>query len=289
MMKEARPAAPLWLGLLQFPLTRLILLGALVLFLMAWTEGRILANQDRPVIGVGIAVGMALVVLAAYLAWARFIERRAVTELSLPGAGREWGIGALIGAGLYTGCVLLLMLLGMYRIEGLNPLAFMIPAAAMAVKSAVFEELLFRGVLLRSVEAMAGSWIAIIVSSLVFGLIHLFNPDATLAGAIYIAIEAGLLLAAAYLVTRRLWIAIGFHMAWNYVQSAVFSGIVSGSVALPGLFQARIEGPTFFTGGSFGMEQSVFALVLCTAAGVVLLVMAKRRGHLLPPPWKRGG
>ena len=288
-MEATNRARPLWLRALQFPLTRVILLGAVILFLMGWTESRIQVFADNPVIGVAIAIAMALVMMAGYLAWGRFIERREVTELSPAGAGREWAIGALLGAGLYTGCVMLLMLLGMYRVEGLNPLAFMIPAAAMAVKSGVFEELLFRAVLFQSVEQMAGSWIAIIVSSLVFGLLHLINPGATLAGAIYIAIEAGLLLAAAYLVTRRLWLAIGFHMAWNYVQSAVFSGIVSGGVTLPGLFQARIEGPDFFTGGSFGMEQSVFALLLCTTAGVVLLVMAQRRGHLMPPPWKRGG
>ena len=96
-----------------------------------------------------------------------------------------------------------------------------------------------------------------------------------------------LLLAAAYLVTRRLWMAIGYHMLWNYVQSAVFSGIVSGGVSLPGLFQAKIEGPSFFTGGTFGMEQSVFALVLCTLTGVVMLVIAMRRGHMVPAPWNR--
>lgn len=288
-MDQAHQGRPLWLHILQFPLIRLIVLGAGVLSLMAWTETRILAFDDSPLIGVAIAVVMALVVMAVYVAWARLVERREVTELSLPGAGREWAIGALIGAGLYAGCVMLLMLLGMYRIEGLNPVAFMIPAASMAVKSSVFEELAFRGVLFRSVEEMAGSWIAIIVSSLVFGLIHLVNPGATIAGAVYIAIEAGLLLAAAYLVTRRLWIAIGFHMLWNYVQSAVFSGIVSGAVATPGLFRARIEGPGFFTGGSFGMEQSVFALILCTAAGVVMLTVAIRRGHLVPAPWNRRG
>lgn len=288
-MDQAHPARPLWLRILQFPLIRLIVLGAGVLHLMAWTEFRILAFKDSPLIGVAIAVVMALVVMGIYAAWGNLVERRAVTELSLPGAGREWAVGALIGAGLYTGCVLLLMLLGMYRIEGLNPLTYMIPAASMAVKSSVFEELLFRGVLFRSVEDMAGSWIAIIVSSLVFGLIHLVNPGATIAGAVYIAIEAGLLLAAAYLVTRRLWICIGFHMLWNYVQSAVFSGVVSGAVALPGLFRDKIEGPGFFTGGSFGMEQSVFALILCTVAGVVMLAVAIRRGHLVPAPWNRKG
>ncbi len=52
---------------------------------------------------------------------------------------------------------------------------------------------------------------------------HLLNPAATLTGALFISIEAGLLLAAAYMVTRRLWMSMGFHMAWNYTQSAVFS------------------------------------------------------------------
>jgi membrane protease YdiL (CAAX protease family) len=286
-MQEALTARPLWLRILQFPMTRLIVLGGIVLFMMAWSEGLIQAVEDSPWIAVATAIAMALVVIAVYVGWGKFIERREVTELSLPGAGREWAIGGLAGAGLYAGCVLLLMAFGMFQIEGLNPLSYMIPAAAMAIKSSVFEELLFRGVLFRSVEHMAGSWIAIIISSLVFGFIHLLNPDATIAGAAYIAIEAGLLLAAAYLLTRRLWMAIGYHMLWNYVQSAVFSGIVSGSVALPGLFQVRIDGPTFFTGGGFGMEQSIFALILCTIAGVVMLRVAMRRGHLVPAPWNR--
>ncbi len=217
-----------------------------------------------------------------------FVERGAVSELSLPGMGREWAIGTLIGAGLYTACVLLLMLLRHVPHRRVESRYYMIPAVAMAVKSGIFEELLFRGVLFRSVEDMAGSWISIVVSSLVFGLVHLLNPESTMLGAIYIAIEAGLLLSAAYLVTRRLWIAIGFHMVWNYVQSAVFSGIVSAGSSCPGLLQKTIEGPSFFTGGTFGMEQSIFALVLCTATGVVMLVIAMRRGHIVPAPWNRG-
>jgi hypothetical protein len=289
MMQTAVPAEPLWLRILQFPLTRLIVLGGIVFYLMARSDGIMERFKDTPVLAAAVAIALALVVIAIYVAWGRLIERRAVTELSLQGAGREWAFGGLIGIMLYTGCVLLLMVWGMYRFDGLNPLSYMIPGVALAVKSSIFEELLFRGVLFKSVEDMAGSWIAIIVSSLVFGIIHLVNPAATVAGAIYIAIEAGLLLAAAYLVTRRLWMAIGFHMLWNYVQSAVFGGIVSGSVALPGLLQSRIEGPTFYTGGNFGMEQSVFALILCTITGIVLLVIAIRRGHMVPAPWNRKG
>ncbi len=280
-------AKPLWLRIVQFPLVRIVVLGGGLLSVMAWTEFRILDVKDNPVLGNAIALGMGLVAMAIYVAYARIIERREATELALPGAGRDFAIGALIGAGLYTACAVILMALGVFKIEGLNPLTFLIPAIAMAVKSAIFEELVFRGVLLKSVEDMLGTWAGVIVSSAVFGFIHLLNPDATIGGAVYITIEAGLLLAGAYLVTRRLWMAIGFHMAWNYVQSAIFSGIVSGAVAEPGLIRNTLTGPDLLTGGSFGMERSVIALILCTTAGVILLMIAKRRGHILPPPWKR--
>jgi uncharacterized protein len=210
-----------------------------------------------------------------------------VTELSTPGMFRELGTGALFGALLYTACAVTLMLLGIYRVEGFNPLSFLLPAIALAIKSGIFEELIFRGVLHRSVEAIFGSWAGILASSVVFGFIHLLNPGANLGGAIYISIEAGLLLSAAYLVTRRLWMCIGLHMGWNYSQSAIYSGVVSGAVGDPGLLKATIEGPEILTGGSFGMEESIFALLYCTTAGVILLLIAIRRGHMLPPMWKR--
>jgi membrane protease YdiL (CAAX protease family) len=193
----------------------------------------------------------------------------------------------MIGVGLYTACVLILWIMGIYQVQGLNPITFMIPAIAMAVKSGVFEELVFRGVLFKSLEDMGGSWIAIVVSSAVFGFLHLLNPDGTFLGALFISIEAGLLLAAAYLLTRRLWICMGFHIGWNYVQSALYSGIVSGGVAEPGLLKVIIDGPEIMTGGSFGMEQSILALIFCTLTGVIMLYMAIQKGNLKSPPWSR--
>ena len=151
----------------------------------------------------------------------------------------------------------------------------------------MYEELLFRGVLYGCVERWFGSWTALVVSSPVFGLTHLLNPQGTLEGALFIAVEAGILLAAAYMLTRRLWLSIGFHLAWNYTQSAVFSGVVSGNDAQQGLIRSTINGPDWLTGGSFGVESSVLALLLCTTTGIVMLVMAARRGRVVPPVWQR--
>jgi membrane protease YdiL (CAAX protease family) len=95
--------------------------------------------------------------------------------------------------------------------------------------------------------------------------------------------------AAAYTLPRKLWLSIGFHMAWNYTQSAIFSGIVSGNDPQQGLIRSTVNGPDWLTGGSFGVESSVLALLLCTTTGIVMLVMAVKRARVMPPVWKRQG
>lgn len=287
MTQAAEPKTPVLLRVLQFPLTRLVLLGGVLFVLMGVKNGFSAKYAAQPLLNLAAVGAMSALSLAVYMAFVRLIERRAVTELSLPGFGRELGVGLLGGASLYTMCVLILMMLGIYRVDGFNPVSFMLPAVAMALGSSVIEELVFRGALFRIVEEWLGSWVSVVVSSLVFGLVHLANPASTLAGALFISVEAGLLLAAAYMVTRRLWLAMGFHMAWNFTQSGVFSGVVSGSDSAPGLIKATIQGPDLLTGGSFGLEASVVACVLCTTTGVLLLRMAIKRGHVVRPRWSR--
>lgn len=281
--------SPWWLRLAQAAPVRLVVLGGVLLLMMAVSNGFSAQFATRPLLSAATAAGMVALAIAVYVGFVRLVERRPPTELSLRGAGREFGIGLVVGAGLYTLCVLILMVAGIYRIEGLNAWTFLLPALAMTLNSGFFEELLFRGALFRIVEEWLGSWISLVVSSFVFGFVHLMNPAGTVMGALFISIEAGLLLAAAYMLTRRLWLSIGFHVSWNYTQSAIFSGIVSGNEGAQGLFKSVIAGPTLLTGGSFGLESSLVAFLLCTATGVALLIMAVRRGHVVPPFWRRAG
>ena len=275
--------------ILGSPPVRIVVLGFILVLMMSLNTDVLNSYAGEPVKGVLHIVALAIAGFAVYIGYAHFVEQRALSELALPGMGGELAIGLLIGAVLYAACELVLMALGIYRIVGLNPLSYMVPAIAMALSSSVYEELLFRGVLFGSVEQWLGSWAALVVSSLVFGLTHLMNAQGPIEGALYIAVEAGILLAAAYMLTRRLWLSIGFHMAWNYTQSAIFSGIVSGTEPQQGLFRSTIHGPDWLTGGSFGVEASVLALLLCTTTGIVMLVMATKRAKIVPPVWKRPG
>ncbi len=285
-MATLQPKPSLLLRIAQFPLTRLVVLGAGLYFLLGVKNGFRAQFASAPWLALAAVAAMSALGLAVYAAFVRFVERRAVSELSLPGMGRELGLGLLVGAVLYSLCVLILMLLGNYQIIGLNPWSFMLPAVSMALGSGVFEELVYRGVLFRVVEESLGSWISLLVSSLVFGIAHLHNDNATVIGALSISVEAGLLLAGAYMVTRRLWMSIGFHFAWNFTQSGIFSGNVSGNDTGQGLIKASVQGSDWLTGGSFGLEASMVALLMGTAAGVALLLMAVRRGNVMPPLWK---
>ena len=120
MNAVVNPKPSLFLRIAQFPLTRLLVLGGVLFLMMGVSNGFRAKYASAPLSAIVAAVGMTALAFAVYVAFARFIEKRAVSELSLHNLVRELGFGLLIGAGLYTACVLILMALGYYRIDGLN-------------------------------------------------------------------------------------------------------------------------------------------------------------------------
>jgi membrane protease YdiL (CAAX protease family) len=230
------------------------------------------------------ALLLAAVVLGAYGAYVRLVEKRAVTELSGPDAMRELGAGVLLGTLLLSLTMGVLAALGVYRISGYNSWVAMLATIPGFILAAALEEVVVRGVIFRILNDWLGSWIALVLSAAIFGALHLLNPGTTALNAASVMIEAGILLAAAYLLTRRLWLCMGIHFAWNFTQGGIFSAAVSGG-ATQGLLHAKLVGATWLSGGAFGAEASVVALVVCTSAGVLLLFAAGRAGHIVRPWW----
>ena len=136
---------------------------------------------------------------------------------------------------------------------------------------AVGEELICRGVIFRWIDERWNTWVAFVVSALLFGLGHLPNYNATWWSSIAIAIEAGLLLAAAYKWSGTLWVPIGIHWAWNYVQGNVFGLAVSGSDAGNSILVTTTSGPDLITGGAFGPEASIIAVIFGIIMTLVFL------------------
>jgi len=210
--------------------------------------------------------------LGMYGLWWKWTEDRKPADLPagrlLPDTGMGFGTGALYFV-LVTGCI---ALLGGYRIGSVawdweelfrNLLRFLVVA--------VGEEVLFRGIVFRMVDDRWGTPVALVLSALIFGFAHLANSNATVWSSVAIAVEAGLMLGAAYKWSGTLWLPIGIHWSWNFFQGPVFgfavSGNGTGSVVTP-----VIEGPEWLTGGAFGAEASVVAFVLGVAVCAAFLL-----------------
>jgi membrane protease YdiL (CAAX protease family) len=219
--------------------------------------------------------------LGSYALTVRWWEQRPVPELGRSGAGCALLRGFALGAGLCAVTVGILAVLGVYHVDGVHPLHVLWPALASAVLAGVFEELLLRGVLFRVLERAQGTWVALTVSAVVFGALHLANPGATLPGAVAIAVEAGVLLGLAYVATGRLWLPIGLHIAWNATTGGVFGSPASG-VPVDGLLQSRLTGSTLVSGGGFGLDGSIVTVVVCLGAAAFLLRSARRSGRIVP-------
>jgi membrane protease YdiL (CAAX protease family) len=281
---------PAWvLRIIAFPLVFLAVLYVVLTYLYLSGYFFRASFTHSPIQGLAASLMAAAMMLILYASLVRVVERREVGELAVPPMVRELGTGLLLGFGLYTACIVVLTLLGVYRVDGVNAWQMLLPGLAAPVATGVFEELLFRAGVFRIAEKWLGSWIALVISSLVFGFVHLENDSATMQGILSISTWAGILLAATYMLTRRLWLGIGLHAAWNYTQGTVWSGIVSGNEApAAGLVRSSMHGPDWLTGGSFGVEASLVALLVCSAVGVAMLVVAARRGNVAPPAWNSG-
>ncbi|EJL29019.1 CPBP family intramembrane glutamic endopeptidase [Novosphingobium sp. AP12] len=233
----------------------------------------------------GLVVGLGG--LLAYFAFRRWVERVPHEPRRPARTARELGAGILSGFALFSLATGVVAVLGGFAVLGVRGIGDLWLWLGIAFSSGMVEEALFRGVIQRQLEAMFGTWTALAATSVFFGVAHLMNPGATYFAAFAIACEAGILLGAAYLVTRRLWVPIGLHMAWNFTQGWVFSIPVSGSKPPLGLLETRLSGPEWLTGGAFGLEASAVALVVASVAGFSLLYYVHRRGEFMPPRWKR--
>jgi membrane protease YdiL (CAAX protease family) len=239
----------------------------------------IVENNTILTLLIGLATSVAVVF--GYTWVVRRTEGRIPLEVARKGAGSAIGKGAMIGLALFGLVILNLVLLHYYVVNGLGSTLGALGLFGILTAAAVTEEIMFRGVLFRILEEWTGTWIALGINSVLFGLIHMVNPNASIWSALVIAIEAGFLLTAAYVATRRLWLPIGLHLGWNIAGGSIFSTVVSGNNTSQGLLDATIQGNTILTGGSFGPEASVFSIIFCVLTAIAFMWLAYRRGHVV--------
>jgi hypothetical protein len=281
---------PLWKRIVDFPLVAMLIAVVIVIlcFAAALLIGRYLVP---PIPGLTREMTFDLIaipiLILAYKLLIRRLGEQPRDDYRDPAALRNLGLGLGAGFLVFSVAVAIAALLGVYRITGegnLNGLTAALIGAA--IFPAINEELLFRGILFRWIEEFGGSWMALLLTSAFFGAAHLMNPHASPIAAIGIAFEAGVMLGAAYMLTRSLWLPMGLHAAWNFTQGEIYDIPVSGTPA-NGVVEAQLNGPPLLTGDGFGLEASLIAIVIATLFGLWLLWMAIKRGQLVKPWWVR--
>jgi membrane protease YdiL (CAAX protease family) len=273
----------LWRLVLQFGL--MIVLLVLASFLPLGGEDKLLGNT----VPLGIAM-VGSVCLAG-----RFLDRRPFSDFGLR-IGRDWWIdlcfGLVLGAGLQMAIFAVQLAAGWIEITatwhvnspGLSFGAAMAYALIDCILVGFYEELFSRGYQLKNLsEGMRGVLgsrgaviVSVLLSSAVFGLMHLLNEHASALGTFNIFV-AGTFLAVGYALTGELAIPIGIHIAWNFFQGSVFGFPVSGYQHPASIISVRPVGEPLVTGGAFGPEAGLIGLWACMLGIYVIIAWVRMR------------
>ncbi len=273
------------------PIARIILglvlcIGLGVLVQIGATSLLNLAGASKNTRSLVVNLAGTIAVTASYVIFYSYYEKRKIDELSFQGLLPGALLGSAIGAGLQSVVILILYLCGYYSIVAVNNVQSIVPGLVLAIASGITEEVIFRGILFRLIEEKLGSVIALAMTAVLFGFAHIFNPNATLYSAVAISIEAGLVLGIAYMVARSLWLPIFIHISWNFTEGGIFGAALSGSTVKLSLITSQMNGPALLTGGSFGPENSIIAVLLSLGVAALLFRRARQQGEIIPPFWR---
>jgi uncharacterized protein len=301
MVDEPDPTPSKTRRVLAFPMTRLVFTLLAGILLWGATHSLLRAIAGGPpfesLLGAFLnKTGQLAGPLGATIAIERILrgQRPAATlrALGLGPSRRALGLGTGFAAGgaLMSAVSAVLAIVGFFAMSGTRSgagIAMVGHALAFFFIGALAEEVLVRGILFRLLEEWLGTWAALVLAATVFGLMHLGNPNTTLAATLSGIVVAGGLLTSTYVLTRNLWFVTGMHWAWNFFQSAVFGVAVSGQSFDFAISETTMRGPTFWTGGAYGPEAGAVPFVLVAPVLVALLIASARRGRIASPSWRR--
>lgn len=216
----------------------------------------------------------------------KVIEKRSLSSIGFNKNNwlKKYSLGFLIGLAMMSIIVLILLPFGYITIEK-NPIQPVGVSAIASVLVILFgwiiqgatEEIVTRGWLLNVLSTKYNIGVGLLISSTLFGLMHLTNPNVNYIAVINI-ILVGLFYGLYVIKTNDLWAVCGMHSAWNFAQGNIFGFKVSGlDVSVGSLIDLNLVGSDFVTGGIFGPEAGIIATFILLASIRILLFIDKKR------------
>jgi uncharacterized protein len=225
--------------------------------------------------------------IAGYIRFYSLYEKKPVTLFSAKSVWKNLIQGLFLGSLLQCLTIYILYLNNGYHIISINSWTKVLPQVFSGLAIAIIEETLLRGIVFRIAEERLGTYWSLVLSSFIFGALHLVNPHSTLTTAFAIAVEGGLLLGSAFVYSRNLWFPVAIHFAWNFTQTGIFGAVTSGNILHESLLTSSLSGKTLVSGGAFGPEASIQAFLFCLIASILLLVLSHRQNKIIEPYWSK--
>jgi membrane protease YdiL (CAAX protease family) len=280
------------LRILNFPLLKIIIgiilvnVPTFLLRSMAQLLMSSLSVYNETVIAVVIFSVRLATVFFVYKFFIKIIEKRRVNELSLDiSALKEFCYGGVVGFISIITVMGLMWLLGYYSINGINNSATIFKNFLHNFFFAFLQDIVYFLIVFRIIEKSLGSWIAVAITSIIFGFKHLLFSGYTVWSGITQAFEAGILFSAFFMLTGRIWLLFGFHFIWNFIEYGFILGFKPEG--LIGLFKSEFFGSNLITGIPVGIEASILTFVIGTGLGLCVLFKAFKKGNYVLPFWRR--
>jgi membrane protease YdiL (CAAX protease family) len=249
-----------------------------------------------PWIGLLSGLTSLLVMLATYWVAGRFLDRRRFVDFGFHFDAAWWRDLAF---GLALGALLMALIFGVElaagwvtitgTLQSVESGVGLVQGLALFICVGIYEEMLSRGYHLRNIaeglniKAWGPKWalgLGYLLSSMVFGMLHLANPNTSLMSTVNLVV-AGLFLGLGFVLTGELAISIGLHITWNFFQGSVFGFPVSGGASSASLIAIRQGGPTLWTGGAFGPEAGLIGLSAILLGSALIVGWVRRtRGRV---------
>jgi uncharacterized protein len=258
----------------------------LVEWLVRWATDNSLWPEDLKRLLISLIESSLAV--AAYIIFYRYAENRKITELRRETFPRMALAGFITGIGIQAAIILIIYVAGSYHIEKINPVADLLPSFSVSLMAGFVAELLIRGVFFRILEEKLGTILALLLMVISFVILHLGIPGSSMVSVAATALHAGLLLSAAYVVSRSLWFPIFLHFAYDFAEPGIFGGINPGIHENRSLFTPLISGNHLITGGEAGPQNSLQGLIICLILSSIFLYRAKRKNKFIRPSWLSG-
>ena len=228
-----------------------------------------------------------VIILFLFIFWVKVIEKNALSSLGF--VKRNWL--KYLGWGIMFSLVQMGVIALVYQVSGigsfvlnelsLEPLLFILGLFPFWLLQGGTEEVATRGWLLTRIAARTNLPLAIVISSSLFGILHMGNAGVTFLSVLNIILD-GVLAGLLFIYTDSIWLVVAQHGTWNYVQGNLLGFQVSGTGADASIFSFTMgTGPDWLTGGAFGAEGSIITTLVLLLSIVIVYRLGERRERVV--------